>query len=247
MRILAVHDDRRYAQFMEHALREDAYAVDVAIGPEHGLQSGRDFPYDLILIELRTHRAGGVQLCFELRRSHVKTPILLLSDSKVVEETVDALDAGADDCLQRPFAVSELRARVRALIRRSLDRHELKSRIGDLEIDRPRRRIVRGGVPISLTSKEFALVELLMVRSPDIVTRSEILEHVWESQYDSETNLVDVYVYRVRHKIDDLAGTRLIHTIRGVGYKLMNLPSTPGEERNCCTTVEGRAQFAHAD
>jgi two-component system, OmpR family, copper resistance phosphate regulon response regulator CusR len=220
MRILAVGDDRKLLSFLVRALREDAYAVDTVLGAERALEIARGIPYDLILVDIRLRGSSGIQVCAELRKHRVKTPILLLSGDSLVEERVEGLNAGADDCLPKPFAVSELRARVCALIRRSKDRTEVNSRIADLEIDRHRRCINRGGVTIPLTTKEFALVELLMLHSPETVTRSEIIEHVWDCQYDSDTNLVDVYIYRLRQKINDMGAARLIHAIRGVGYKL---------------------------
>ena len=220
MRILVVADEHKVASFIARALREDAYAVDVDQDGESAAETARSGRYDLVLVDSRLRGFGGIRFCSELRRSGVKMPILLLSSRNLVEERVQGLNAGADDCLPKPFAVSELRARVRALIRRSLDRNDENSRIADLEIDRNRRRINRGGVPIPLTTKEFALVELLMLHTPETVTRSEIIEHVWDCHYDSETNLVDVYIHRLRQKIDDAGRTRLIHTIRGVGYRM---------------------------
>jgi DNA-binding response OmpR family regulator len=220
MRILVVADERKVASFIARALREDAYAVDVAQDGESGLEIARSGRYDLALVDAQLRGVGGIRFCSELRRSGCKIPIVLLSTRNLVEERVQGLNAGADDCLPKSFAVSELRARVRALIRRSLDRNDENSRIADLEIDRNRRCINRGGVPIPLTTKEFALVELLMLHTPDTVTRSEIIEHVWDCHYDSETNLVDVYIHRLRQKIDDSGRARLIHTIRGVGYRM---------------------------
>ena len=220
MRILAVGDDRKFLSFLVRALREDAYAVDTVLGAERALEIARGVPYDLILVDIRLHGSSGIRVCAELRKSRVRVPILLLCGDSLVEERVEGLNAGADDCLPKPFEVSELRARVFALIRRSKDRTEVNSRIADLEIDRHRRCINRGGVTIPLTTKEFALVELLMLHSPETVTRSEIIEHVWDCQYDSDTNLVDVYIYRLRQKINDMGAARLIHAIRGVGYKL---------------------------
>jgi len=217
---MMVADERKVASFIARALREDAYAVDIAQDAESGLEMARSGRYDLVLVDARLRGAGGIQFCSELRRAGFKIPILLLPTRNLVEERVQGLNAGADDCLPKPFAVSELRARVRALIRRSLDRKDENARIADLEIDRNRRRINRGGVPIPLTTKEFALVELLMLHTPDTVTRSEIIEHVWDCHYDSETNLVDVYIHRLRQKIDDPSRARLIHTIRGVGYRI---------------------------
>jgi len=220
MRLLAVGDDRKLLNFLVRALREDAYAVDTALGAERALEAARGVPYDLILLDLRLRGSSGIRVCAELRKYRIKAPIMLLAGDSLMEERVEGFHAGADDCLPKPFAVPELRARVFALIRRSKDLNDITSRIADLEIDRHRRCINRAGISIPLTAKEFALVELLMLHSPDTVTRSEIIEHVWDCQYDSDTNLVDVYIYRLRQKINDMGQTRLIHAIRGVGYKL---------------------------
>jgi DNA-binding response OmpR family regulator len=220
MRLLAVGDDRKLLSFLVRALREDAYAVDTALGAEQALEVARGVPYDLILLDLRLRGSSGIRVCSELRKSRVKTPIMLLAGDGLVDERVEGLNAGADDCLPKPFAVAELRARICALIRRSKNQNDVNARIGDLEIDRQRRCINRAGVSIPLTTKEFALVDLLMLNSPGTVTRSEIIEHVWDCQYDSDTNLVDVYIYRLRQKINDMGNIRLIHAIRGVGYKM---------------------------
>jgi DNA-binding response OmpR family regulator len=144
----------------------------------------------------------------------------MLTARSLVEQRVEGLDAGADDYLTKPFVLAELRARVRALIRRGLNRRGGNLRFGDLQIDRDHRRLIQAGTTVSLTSKEFALIELLMLRAPETVTRSEIIEHVWDFHFDSETNLVDVYINRLRSKVGHSEKSKIIHTIRGVGYKL---------------------------
>ena len=144
----------------------------------------------------------------------------MLTARGLVEQRVEGLDAGADDYLAKPFAVAELLARVRALVRRGLHKSAATLRNGDLELDRHRRRAQRSGTPVPLTSKEFALLELLLLRAPEIVPRSEILEHTWMLNFDSGTNLVEVYIKRLRQKIDHSQAVKLIHTVRGVGYRL---------------------------
>lgn len=218
MRILVVEDERKVASFTARALREDAYAVDVAETGEQALEMVDDTTYEVILLDVRLPGLSGIQVCSEMRQSGVKSPILMLTARTLVEQRVEGLDAGADDYLTKPFALSELRARVRALIRRGLNRRDVNLRFADLEIDRHHRRLIRRGVNIPLTSKEFALIELLILRAPDTVSRSEIIEHVWDCHFDSETNLVDVYINRLRQKIDQPGRTNLIHTFRGVGY-----------------------------
>jgi two-component system, OmpR family, copper resistance phosphate regulon response regulator CusR len=220
MRILLVEDERKVATFIARSLRENAYAVDVAFNGEDGFQLACENPYDVILLDVRLPGITGIELCRNLRREEIQSPILMLTARGLVEQRVEGLDAGADDYLIKPFALAELQARVRALIRRGFRRGEAKLRCADLELDRHRRLVSRGTGKVSLTSKEFALLELLLLRAPDTVTRGEIIEHVWDSHFDSETNLVDVYINRLRQKIDQGHAVKLVHTLRGVGYRL---------------------------
>jgi two-component system copper resistance phosphate regulon response regulator CusR len=220
MRILLVEDERKVASFVARALREQAYAVDVAENGERALGLAGEATYDTILLDLRLPDRDGIEVCRLLRRRGVNSPILILTARGMVENRVEGLDAGADDYLTKPFAVAELLARVRALIRRGFQKSAAVLSTADLELDRHRRRVQRAGTLIPLTSKEFALLELLLLRAPEIVPRSEILEHVWDAHFDSGTNLVEVYVNRLRHKIDHDRPLKLIHTARGVGYRL---------------------------
>ena len=220
MRLLLVEDERKVASFIARALRENAYAVDVVESGEKGMQLAGENPYDLIVLDVRLPRMSGIEVCRRLRRAGTQTPILMLTARNLVEQRVEGLDAGADDYLTKPFALAELLARVRALIRRGFNQSGAILRYADLELDRHRRRVLRGPVAIQLTSKEFALLELLMLRAPEPVTRSEIIEHVWDCRFDSETNLVEVYINRLRQRIDQDHPTKLILTLRGVGYRL---------------------------
>ncbi|MHB8540637.1 MAG: response regulator [Candidatus Acidiferrales bacterium] len=220
MRILLVEDERKVASFVARALRENAYAVDAAATGEDGLRLALENPYDAILLDVRLPGMSGIELCRKLRQEEVQSPILMLTARGLVEQRVEGLDAGADDYLTKPFALAELQARVRALVRRGFRRGEAKLRCADLELDRHRRSVTRGTTKVPLTSKEFALLELLLLRSPDSVTRTEIIEHVWDSHFDSDTNLVEVYINRLRQKIDHGRGMKLVHTLRGVGYRL---------------------------
>ena len=220
MRILLVEDERKVASFVARALRENAYAVDSAATGEDGLRLALENPYDAILLDVRLPGMSGIELCRKLRQEEIQSPILMLTARGLVEQRVEGLDAGADDYLTKPFALAELQARVRALVRRGFRRGEAKLRCGDLELDRHRRSVTRGSTRVPLTSKEFALLELLLLRSPDSVTRSEIIEHVWDSHFDSDTNLVEVYINRLRQKIDQGHGAKLVHTLRGVGYRM---------------------------
>lgn len=220
MRVLVVEDERKVASFVARALRENAYAVDIAESGEKALELAFDYSYDVILLDVRLPRMSGIEVCRALRQRGVETPILMLTARGLVEQRVEGLDAGADDYLVKPFALAELSARVRALIRRGFHKSDARLRYADLDLDRHRRRATRGQVDVPLTSKEFALLEFLMLRAPDPVTRSEIVEHVWDCHFDSETNLVEVYINRLRQKIDQDHPAKLIHTLRGVGYQL---------------------------
>ena len=220
MRLLLVEDERKVASFIARALRENSYAVDVAETGEKALELGTDISYDAILLDVRLPGLSGVQVCRELRQQGIEAPILMLTARGLVEQRVEGLDAGADDYLTKPFVLAELLARVRALVRRGLHSGNAKLRYADLELDRHRRRATRGKEVVPLTSKEFALLELFLLRAPELVTRTEIVEHVWDRHFDSETNLVEVYVNRLRQKVDLNRSAKLIHTIRGVGYRL---------------------------
>jgi DNA-binding response OmpR family regulator len=220
MRILMVEDEPKVSSFIARSLRENAYAVDLAETGRKALELARSFPYDAILLDLRLPDMDGVEVCRHLRQSGIEAPVLMLTARGLVEQRVEGLDAGADDYLVKPFALAELQARLRALIRRGLHRGAGKLRYADLELDRHRRRVERAKRPIPLTQKEFALLELLLVRAPDAVTRSEIIDHVWNAQFAGESNLVEVYVNRLRQKIDHGSAVKLLHTVRGVGYRL---------------------------
>lgn len=220
MRILLVEDERKVASFIARALRESTYAVDVAESGEKALEMGTDVPYDAILLDVRLPGLSGIEVCRELRQRGIEAPVLMLTARGLVEQRVEGLDAGADDYLTKPFVLAELLARVRALVRRGFHSGNAKLRYADLELDRHRRRAMRGKEAIPLTAKEFSLLELFLIRAPELVTRTEIVEHVWDCHFDSETNLVEVYINRLRQKIDQNRATKLIHTIRGVGYRL---------------------------
>jgi DNA-binding response OmpR family regulator len=220
MRILVVEDEHKVASFIARALREEAYAVDVAATGQKALELASEATYDVILLDIRLPGLSGIEVCRELRQSGIETPILMLTARSLVPQRVEGLNAGADDYLTKPFAIAELRARVHALIRRALHQGGSKLSYEDIELDRHRRRVTRNGMTIPLSSKEFALLEFMLLRAPEPVTRSEIVEHVWDTNFDSETNLVEVYVNRLRQKIDEHRSIKLIHTIRGVGYRL---------------------------
>jgi DNA-binding response OmpR family regulator len=224
LRVLLVEDERKVASFIARSLREDLYAVDVAETGEEALGLVSNSTYDLILLDVRLPKLSGIEVCKEIRGAGIETPVLMLTARSLVEQKVEGLDAGADDYLTKPFALAELHARVRALTRRGFHKGGPKLHVADLELDRPRRIVKRGTTQIQLTFKEFALLELLMIRSPDPVLRSEIIEHVWSQSFDTETNIVEVYINRLRQKVEQGQGPRLIHTLRGTGYR-MCIPS----------------------
>jgi DNA-binding response OmpR family regulator len=220
MRILLIEDERKVASFVARALREDSYAVDISENGQKALELAAEKIYDAILLDVRLPGLSGIEVCTELRELGIETPILMLTARSLVEQRVEGLDAGADDYLTKPFVLAELRARVRALIRRGFNKSAAKVRWGDLELDRHRRRAKYRNEDVQLTSKEFALLEFLLIRAPEAVTRTEIIEHVWDSHFDSGTNLVDVYINRIRDKLGHNQSSELIHTVRGVGYSL---------------------------
>jgi two-component system copper resistance phosphate regulon response regulator CusR len=220
MRILVVEDERRMASVVSRALRENAYEVDLAETGQRALDLARQNSYDTILLDIRLPGLSGIQVCRELRAAHLDTPILMVTARTLVEDRVEGLDSGADDYLVKPFAVAELLARIRAMVRRRKSGAGRILRYADIELDRHERRVSRAGRVISLTAKEFALLEFLLIRAPQAVSRNEIIENVWNMNFDPGTNLVEVYVNRLRHKTSGHGEPKIIHTIQGVGYCL---------------------------
>jgi DNA-binding response OmpR family regulator len=220
MRVLVVEDEKKVASFLARALREQSYQVDVAESGERGLQLATGNLYELILLDVRLPGLTGIQLCRELRQAGIETPILMLTARSLIEQRVEGLDVGADDYMTKPFVLVELHARIRALTRRGLHNRNAHFQVADLDLDRHKRSAVRGGSSLSLTSKEFSMLELLMLHSPRVVPRSEIIEYVWSYGFDTETNLVEVYINRLRQKVDHPYAVKLIQTMRGVGYSI---------------------------
>jgi len=220
MRFLLVEDDDKVAAFVARALREQAYAVDIAETGEQALELANECSYDVILLDVRLPGMTGIEVCRKLRSAGIGTAILMLTARGLVEHRVEGLDAGADDYLQKPFALAELQARIRALLRRSFNKTGPALRYSDLVLNRHQRSVTRSNKTVALTSKEFALLEFLLLHASETVGRTQIVEHVWDQHFDSETNLVEVYINRLRQKIDHDRPTKLIHTIRGIGYRL---------------------------
>jgi len=220
MRILIVEDDPNLSGFIQKGLREERYAVDLAQDGEEGLLMASTTPYDLVVLDVMLPKLDGFTLCRRLRAAGNTAPILLLTARGTVEDRVTGLDIGADDYLTKPFAFAELLARVRALIRRKGNEHTPRLTVADLEIDPLSHRVWRAGREITLTNKEYALLEYL-VRNPErVLTRTGIIEHVWDIHYDGMTNIVDVHIRALRAKVDRGFSPPLIHTVRGVGYVL---------------------------
>lgn len=220
MRILVVEDEKRLASFISKGLKEKSYAVDVSYDGDDGLYLAETNTYDLIVLDIMLPHRDGFSICRELRKKMNQTPILLLTARDAVDDKIKGLDAGADDYLTKPFAFEEFLARVRALIRRSQNIKTTKLKVADLELDQLTHKVVRGSQPIELTSTEYSLLEYLMLNANQVVTRTMISEHVWNIDFDSFSNVINVYINYLRNKIDNDFDRKLIHSIRGSGYIL---------------------------
>lgn len=220
MRLLLVEDDARIARFVAKGLREQTYAVDVAATGEDALYQAAVNTYDLIILDVMIPAPDGFAVCRELRKSGQRMPILMLTARDAVEDRITGLDHGADDYLTKPFEFRELLARLRALQRRSRDLRPEKITIADLVLDTGAQTAKRAGRQITLTAKEYALLEYLVRNAGRVVRRAEIAEHVWDETFDPFSNLIEVYINRLRRKIDADAPKPLLHTRRGSGYVL---------------------------
>jgi len=228
MRILIVEDERTISAYIKRALEEQGYAVDAAYTGREALDWAGSAQYDVIVLDILLPEMDGITVCRNLRAQGNRSPIIMLTARDAVDDRVTGLDAGADDYLVKPFALKELMARIRALSRRSLDIPKSPVlQIADLTLDTLTRRVKRGNKTIELTAKEYAILECLM-REPDhVLTRTQIAEHVWNYDVFNHSNVVDVYIKNLRRKIDDLAEAKLIHTVRGAGYRIT--PETENE------------------
>lgn len=218
MKILLVEDDRRSRDFLVKGITEEGYSVDSAADGEEGLTMALDREYDLVILDVMMPRRDGWSVLTELRKYKSTVPVMMLTARDKTPDKVKGLELGADDYLVKPFAWAEFTARIKTLLRRSPMRHQEVVRIGDLELDLPRMKAVRGGKVIDLTAKEFQLLSLLARRTGDVLSRTTLAELVWDMNFTTDSNAVDVAMGRLRRKVDEPFAKKLIHTVRGLGY-----------------------------
>lgn len=220
MRVLVVEDQLKMASLIRRGLREEGLAADVAVRGEDAFWMAASSEYDAILLDVMLPGIDGFETCRRLRKEGVWAPVLMLTARDAVEDRVKGLDSGADDYLAKPFAFSELLARLRALVRRGASERPVELEVGDLRLDPTTRQAWRGEERIELSAKEFALLETFMYRPGQVLSRDQLLEHAWDYDYERRSNVVDVYVRYLRQKVDRPFGARSIETVRGVGYRL---------------------------
>ena len=224
MRVLVVEDEKKVASFIRKGLQQEGYATDVVHNGEEAIHTAISFGYDLVVLDLMLPGRSGLDVLREIRQQRPRLPVLVLTAKGTLEDRVAGLDAGADDYLAKPFAFAELSARIRALLRRGAQENT-RLRIADLEMDTAARQVRRAGQAIDLKMKEYALLEFLLRNAYRVVTRTMIVEHVWDIHFDSVSNVVDVHINSLRNKIDKGFQSPLIHTVRGVGYMLSDRPA----------------------
>ena len=220
VRVLLIEDEDRVASFIARGLREQSYAVDVAPDGEQAVYMASVHQYDLVILDIMLPVKDGYAVCRELRGGGFRGPILMLTARDAVDDRVAGLDSGADDYLTKPFDFKELLARLRALLRRATDLRPPVAQVADLALDTASHAVERAGKPVSLTAKEYALLEYLVLNQGRVVGREQIAQHVWDESFDPFSNVIDVYVKRLRAKLDNGQHPRLIHTRRGEGYLL---------------------------
>ena len=220
MRVLIIEDESKTAEYLRKGLSENGFLVDVASDGDEGLHLARELPYALLIVDVMLPLRSGWEVLGELRQRGVDTPTLFLTARDSIADRVRGLNLGADDDLVKPFAFSELLARVQSILRRGGARQTTLIEVADLALDLERRKVVRRGAVIELTPKEFLLLAFLARRQGEVLSRTLIAEHVWDMNFDSDTNVIDVHVRRLRSKVDDPFETKLIHTVRGMGYVL---------------------------
>ena len=221
MRVLVVEDDKKIASFVANGLKQSGFAVDQCADGEEALLMARSVPYDAAVVDIMLPKLDGLSLVQKLRKENISIPVIILSAKATVDDRVRGLQAGGDDYLTKPFAFSELLARIQALIRRATHSSEpTRLVVGDLVFDLLSREVMRGSQKIELQAREQSLLEYLMRNAGKVVTKTMILEHVWDYSFDPQTNVVDVLVHRLRSKVDKDFPQKMIHTNRGVGYVL---------------------------
>jgi DNA-binding response OmpR family regulator len=220
MRILLVEDEEKVSRFVARGLKAERYAVDVAADGNSGLDHVRAYSYDLIILDLNLPGIPGTELLKHIRKLYPHVPVLILSARDHINDKVKNFEEGADDYLTKPFSFAELLVRVKALLRRGPVTNSTTLRVGELELDRVVHKVKRGEKAIDLTSKEFSLLEYLMINAGRVLSRTMIVEHVWDQSFEGLTNIVDVYVRQLRKKIDEGHQQKLFRTVRGVGYSI---------------------------
>jgi len=220
MRLLVVEDNQRLLRALRLSLEDDGYVIDTAADGEEGQELAELTPYDAIILDIMLPRRDGLEVCRNLRQQHLRTPIIMLTARDTVDDRVKGLDSGADDYLVKPFSIDELQARLRALLRRDAPDKTGMLCAADLELDPATHSTRRAGIPIELTRKEFALLEYMLHNPNWLITREMAERHVWDYGGASGSNLVDVYIRRLRRKVDDPFEVKLIETVRGYGYRL---------------------------
>lgn len=220
MRILLIEDEKKLSEVIKKGLTEQGFAVDTVYDGEEGLYLAEEESYDAIILDVMLPKIDGVEVCRKLREKKIGTPILMLTAKTQVKDRVNGLEAGADDYLTKPFAFAELKARIQALMRRAFKQPETVIKIDSLEINPTKHLVKRDNQIISLTPKEFAILEYLVRHQDRVVTRTQITEHTWDYNFESLSNVIDVFIATLRRKIDKGQGKKLIHTVHGVGYKL---------------------------
>lgn len=218
MRILIIEDEKKVASFIKKGLEEEYYAADIASDGKEGLKLAENEDYDLIIMDIMLPFIDGITLTKELRKRKVPTPILMLTVKDSTDSKIEGLDAGADDYLTKPFAYEELLARIRALLRRNEKAKVSTLKIKGITLDLISHRVIKDGTEIILTPKEFSILEYLLRNKNKVVSRTKLVEHVYDYHFDTETNIIDVFINKLRTKIETGSATPLIHTIRGVGY-----------------------------
>ena len=224
MRVLVVEDEVKMAALLQRGLREEGYAVDVASDGREALWLATENGYDAIVLDVMLPDVDGFEVCRRLREAGRWSPVLMLTARDGVSDRVAGLDAGADDYLTKPFSFAELLARLRALVRRGAPERPATLQVGDLVLDPATRRVVRDGTPVDLTPREFALLEFLMRHPGEVLSRTRLIEHVWDFAFEGDSNVVDVYVRYLREKVDRPFGRDSIETVRGAGYRLREEP-----------------------